>query len=403
MGYQESYVLSKFPKDLIDIIRDTGSDYYDSVGCWPKALITFKKDHEPFKKGDVVVYFTGERNPQRDNTTILGFNDEEYIPAEKSGIVYGTEIYFTEEVDSKGIFPDSGKVTDVSFEPFSFDKSADFSKIDLPVPKNTCEQEIDYLAELGNKAAIKVLEEKFLKFKDLLDESEDDDYLAYDYEPSDREYLILTKSENEEIKKYCEEEMEYALDDDWDCYNTEHLGLLCKLYKFFLEKAEIGDEKAMVNIVWFYYAYEQNIEKADEWEKKAGIEPDYYFRTLIYEEAKDYKNAVYWSKIGCENGDYQEIKRFIYNSINYLRDSGITVNGLMDVTEQFNSYVSNYVAEKEKLAEKFVPYFDEKCYEKFQNSIDLLEVSIQEKEILECWKKCKKNILKDFEIINGKK
>lgn len=102
MGYQESYMIKKFDVDFEEIvsnIKSLGEQYYNDIGAYPACILTFKKKHDIFKKGDKVIYFVGERYPQ-----------DHYYEANEgiaSGFSDKCDIVFTEYVDPRGIWPDA--------------------------------------------------------------------------------------------------------------------------------------------------------------------------------------------------------------------------------------------------------------------------------------------------------
>ena len=104
MGYQESYIWSS-KKNFNKLLQS----FVDGEKYWtqPVEVLTFIKDHKPFKKGQKVVYVTGERYPQSHWKKML-------IP----DFQHPSYILFTEEVEAKGIWPDAGEVTDVIHEDF---------------------------------------------------------------------------------------------------------------------------------------------------------------------------------------------------------------------------------------------------------------------------------------------
>ena len=151
MGYQESYLKPKNKKDfdkLLNRIKENGKQFYKDNGCFPVEVLTFTKNHYPFKKNDKCIYLVGERYPQEHYDFMIlrqGFFDlieeweddldpndeqdmwkfEEYKERVKYQIGSKDEIecniYFTEEVRPKGIWEDSGEVTDVIREKIEFD------------------------------------------------------------------------------------------------------------------------------------------------------------------------------------------------------------------------------------------------------------------------------------------
>lgn len=62
MGYQESYIWSS-KKNFNKLLQS----FVDGEKYWtqPVEVLTFIKDHKPFKKGQKVVYVTGERYHSR--------------------------------------------------------------------------------------------------------------------------------------------------------------------------------------------------------------------------------------------------------------------------------------------------------------------------------------------------
>lgn len=104
MGYQESYIWTdkKHFNELVESFVDE-----DKYFAGPVEILTFIKNHKPFKKGQKVVYVAGERYPQSHWL-------ENLIP----NFRHRSEILFTEEVDPVGIWPDAGDVTDVIHEDF---------------------------------------------------------------------------------------------------------------------------------------------------------------------------------------------------------------------------------------------------------------------------------------------
>lgn len=114
MGYQESYFVPKkeiYFEDICDEIKEKGKEYFEQMFCYPVEIITFTKNHAPFRKGQKAIYFTGERYPQRHYT-------EEIIPKNWDKC----HVYFTEEVNPTGVWPDAtdGNEYDVVMERFSF-------------------------------------------------------------------------------------------------------------------------------------------------------------------------------------------------------------------------------------------------------------------------------------------
>ena len=105
MGYQESYIWTD-KRHFDDLVKSFVEEEKYFAG--PVEILTFTTNHKPFKKGQKVVYVTGERYPQSHWFEML-------IP----GFKHRSKILFTEEVNPIGIWPDAGKVTDVIHKPFS--------------------------------------------------------------------------------------------------------------------------------------------------------------------------------------------------------------------------------------------------------------------------------------------
>ena len=115
MGYQEAYVTTKNKKEFEDFcnhLKSLGKEYFDNWGSYPCDIITFTKDHFPFKNGDKVVYFCGERYPLYYFMKKDDYNKERFTKN-----TFKLNIKFTEEVNPKGIWADCGEVTDCQFEP----------------------------------------------------------------------------------------------------------------------------------------------------------------------------------------------------------------------------------------------------------------------------------------------
>lgn len=146
MGYQECYITStpkRFEK-IVARIRENGKEFYDYHGTWPVEIITFKKDHGPFNKGQRAVYFAGERYLQESpfvGARLLRLSFEEDFPDKDLFNDDGTlnkeiwkrhdaefdrlmklkvEKWFTEIINPEGIWEDAGKQLHVIHEKFEW-------------------------------------------------------------------------------------------------------------------------------------------------------------------------------------------------------------------------------------------------------------------------------------------
>lgn len=178
MGYQETFLRiksTKFFDACIDAINSTGKEYYEDF-FQPVVIFTFTKDHKPFKKGEKAIYFVGDRSGQRSVSDLLGCTGDPEIIDEcndllgfKDGIC---EAIFTEEVNPKGIFADSGKVTDVEAEPFEFSETGPFPDAESCLEnfaKNVYEETPEEEQKFVSKKILKSsLYKKYEEFRDYL-------------------------------------------------------------------------------------------------------------------------------------------------------------------------------------------------------------------------------------------
>lgn len=116
MGYQEAYIRTVNKNDMdefINYIKSLDKEYFDKWGSYPVEIITFNKNHFPFNKGDKTIYFVGERFPLHS----IFYKDEDYNEYFLNN-KFSLFVTPTEEVESKGIWKDSGDVTDCVHEEF---------------------------------------------------------------------------------------------------------------------------------------------------------------------------------------------------------------------------------------------------------------------------------------------
>lgn len=115
MGYQESYVTTKKQVDfdkLVECIKSKGEQYYNDIFTYPVEIITFKKNHCDFKKGDKAVYIVGER-----------YYQSHFFDITVDNVPVNCRIYFTEDINPVGIWKDATSDSKfiVEHQPFIFD------------------------------------------------------------------------------------------------------------------------------------------------------------------------------------------------------------------------------------------------------------------------------------------
>lgn len=133
MGYQESYVTASTEKrfnKIVTRIKELGKDFYDSYGTYLVEIITFDKSHYPFKKGQKVIYFVGERYLQNEiGCRLLGYTNEFFKNMDDHKMFkhldefekYHLEKYYTEDVEPKGIWEHAGVMVTVKHESFNWE------------------------------------------------------------------------------------------------------------------------------------------------------------------------------------------------------------------------------------------------------------------------------------------
>lgn len=113
MGYQESYLFPTSKKNfdaLVNKIKVKGYNYYDEFWAYPVEIIEFNQNHAPFKKGDKVIYLSGERYPQ-------SHYKEHFL----EDIDIDCRVIFTEYVNPVGIWKDAGDDSHVTHNEFKFE------------------------------------------------------------------------------------------------------------------------------------------------------------------------------------------------------------------------------------------------------------------------------------------
>jgi len=177
MGYQETYLRvknAKFFDAIVSAINSTGEEYYDDRGFSPVVIFTFIKDHKPFKKGEKAIYFVGDRGCQRCPGDLIGSEYPTLRSDDTVNLLPDDDIceaIFTEEVNSKGIFEDSGKVTDVIVEEFKFSETQPFPDADtciLHFAQNYEETPEDELKFVSTEIKKSPLYKNYEKFRDYL-------------------------------------------------------------------------------------------------------------------------------------------------------------------------------------------------------------------------------------------
>ena len=116
MGYQEAYISTNKKCDFENFtkyVKSLGKDYFDAWGSYPVEIITFTKNHYPIKKGDKTLYFVGERFPLHHIYVKDEYDNSYFLNKE-----FDLFLEWTEEVESNGIWEDSGEITDCIHERF---------------------------------------------------------------------------------------------------------------------------------------------------------------------------------------------------------------------------------------------------------------------------------------------
>lgn len=120
MGYQESYVTTRFQEDfsgLCEYIKSIGKDFYSKYGARPVELITLEN-------GCKYIYFVGERYLQSNKERLLGFilEDDEYNSEEQELKMWQwldkVVIICTEAMNPEGIWEQGGKPVTAKHEVF---------------------------------------------------------------------------------------------------------------------------------------------------------------------------------------------------------------------------------------------------------------------------------------------
>ena len=139
MKYQETYITADNNADfdrIVNRMQEVGENFYRVFRAGPSEILTFTKDHAPFRAGQKAIYIKGDRYLQAQASRLIRYMlDEDHDLLSLGGIKkffdeamefyeYNMQVVSAELVDPVGIWPDHGNITDVVHEPWEWEVSA---------------------------------------------------------------------------------------------------------------------------------------------------------------------------------------------------------------------------------------------------------------------------------------